>query len=317
MSKYTEVILPHIRWIDNDQEDPQMIMQRQPNTASLHIDSRLGYQDTDISNNIIVASNINQPQFPPIELIKNSRRGAIKHFQLFYYLDTIIAGYNDTFVMALQINPPDPPRYTVITVTIPPGVYGSVSDIGTALQTALNNWFIANWGAPPIPVATVTFNAPTISTLLGSLTITVNTMLITVPLLGIDPNCSFIANSEGMLILSANNSYPTPIDTDPRINFFSLVPFSYIDIISDALTRNSKLLSTTNTLSNYRVLHRIYDPQYGFNFYDYTEPLNWFNLNKDDILYQIDFRFIDQNGIPIPGAVTRNFWWLMQISLEK
>jgi hypothetical protein len=219
--------------------------------------------------------------------------------------------------MAMQVNTPDPPSYTIIEFIIPNGVY-NVESLGDAIENGLNDWFAANWGSVPLPVATVTYSAPIgdFPGLLGSLEIGV-TYLITIPLVAIDPDSTFISNSTSMLVLSAVNTYPTPTSEFTRLNFFSLSPYNYIDIISNTLSRSSKAPSTTNTATNYNSIHRIYSPQYGLNVYDYTQPLRWINLNSDDTIYNIDFRFVDSYGRNIQGALTRNFWHLSEWLLEK
>lgn len=310
---YPQVVLPHLSWLDNDNQDPQMTMNRAGNVAALHIDSRLGYNEFDPSNDIIVASNIGNGRAANPLFSHKVRRIATKHFELFFYLDNIIAGYNDHITMVLELRAPDAPRTEIIDITLDPGVY-DLTTLAAEIKNKLDAWFVANWLPPPFPVSTVTVNPPPAgSNLLGNLTITVNTFTLSTPFLGIDPNSSFIANSSSMLVLSDDNTYPVPSVQYIRVNFFSLSPYNYIDMVSRRLTQDSKNLSTTNTASNYTLFMRIYSPQYGFNKYDYSEPLLWTNVNFDTTIFDIDFRFIDNNGRLIKTAVRRNFWWLATI----
>lgn len=315
----TSVILPHVEWIDNNSSEPQMISWRNPSIASLNIDSRIGYGPTDDSSTILITTNNGNPQNPPGELVRNgSRRIALKHLELFFYLDNIISGYNDKITIKLLGVSPDPIRTFTINATLDPGVY-TVSELGTEIETQIQNYLNANWGSTPIPTATVTYNAGTSPTdgLLGNLTIQINTHTINLPNISVDPSSSFIANSTSMLVVSATNTYPVPTNNFIRINFFSLAPYNYIDVFSGTLNRNNKCPSSTNNLSNYQTIQRIYSPSYGFNVYDYSEPLRWININKDETLYQIDFKFVDNNGQSIKGAVTTNFWWLAEFLILK
>jgi hypothetical protein len=313
-----EVILPPLIYNDDNNLDPQMIMQRHPNTGSLDIDSRYGKDPLEDSSQLLIATNTNDATKPPNYLLKDARRIGMRHFELFFYLDNIVAGYNDTFQMVVQSQPPDPPRTTIVTVTLPSGVF-SLDQIASNIQDALNAWFVANWVPPPIPMATVTVipNPIGFPGLLGTLHITVNTFSLAPPLIAVNPSSSFIFNSPNMLVVSASNTWPTPTSTFININFFSLSPYLYIDIVSNLLTQDSKILSATNTGTNYSKFHRIYSPTYGFNVYDFTEPLVWTNVNKNNTSYNIDFRFIDSNGENIRGAVTQNFWWLAQLVYER
>lgn len=313
-----EIILPPFIYNDRDNLDPQMVMLRDPSTGSLDIDSRFGRGEFDNASSVLIATNSNNSNNSPNYLLKDIRRVAIKHLELFFYLDNIIAGYNDTFQMVLELRAPDVPRTEIITVTLTPGVF-NLAGIAQNIEDALNAWFLANWLPPPIPVANVAVVPPTLGFpgLLGTLNITVNTFTLSTPFLAVNPASSFIANSPSMLIVSAENTWPVPSVQEININFFSLVPYNYIDIVSDVLTRDSKLLSSTNTSTNYTKVHRIYTPDYGLNKYNYEQPLTWINVSKDNTAYNIDFRFIDSTGQEIKGAITRNFWWLMQLVTEK
>jgi hypothetical protein len=314
------VVLPHVTWIDNNNEEPQFISWRDPNIGALNIDTRLGYGAYEPSNDIMIASNRGNTQYSPGELIRNDvRRAALKHLELFFYLDNIIEGYNDNLILAFQIAPPGDPSYTTVDITIPPGVY-SLELLASTIEDLIDQFFVdLPWGTVPIPVATVTAHTSGISGegLLGFLSIIIDSGIIALNLVSVDPDCSFIINSTSMLVLSASNTYPNPSTETVRINFFSLCPYNYIDIISGVLSNNNKNPSSTNTLSNYNSIHRIYSPQYGYNKYDYTQPLRWININKDETIYQIDMRFVDNNGSLIRGAVTRNFWSLQEWLLEK
>lgn len=313
-NSYPQVVLPHLTWLDTNNQDPQMIMPRAGNIASLHIDSRLGYNEFDPSNDIIVASNIGVAGRGANPLFREDvRRVAPKHFELFYYLDNIIEGYNDQIEMVLEQRAPDPPRTEIINITLDPGVY-DLQALADEIKEKLDAWFVANWAPPPIPVSTVAIvAAPAGSNLLGSLNITVDTFSLADPYLAINPASSFIANSSSMLVLSASNTWPVPSVQFVRINFFSLSAYNYIDMVSYTLTRDSKNLSSTNTSSNYTLFMRIYSPQYGFNKYDFTEPLLWTNVNWDSSIFSIDFKFVDSNGKLIKTAVRRNFWWLLDL----
>ena len=305
----TNVVLPHINYIDNDNVDPQMVMPRHNNLGSLHIDSRLGYGPFEQSSDIMIASNIGRPGGAN-PLVQQVRRMGMKHLELFFYLDNIIQGYNDTLTIVLYTSTPSPFSF-LFSVTLTNGVY-DVPSMGAMMETLINGYLVANFGSIPIPVVTVTYTAPTISNLLGFLTFTCDILNI-----AIDPNCTFITNSSSMTVLSDKNTFPQPTSLSTRVNFFSLSPYNYIDIVSLGLTQNTKTPSTSNTGSNYILFHRIYSPQYGINKYRFHEPLLWTNISKDQSLFNIDFRFIDSNGQQIKGALTRNFWWLMEIALEK
>lgn len=313
-----EIILPPFIYNDTNNLDPQMVMLRDPNVGSLDIDSRFGKQPFDSSSNVLIATNANNTSFSPNFLLKEARRVAIKHFELFFYLDNIVAGYNDTFQMVLELRAPDPPRTEIITVTLQPGVF-NLAQIGQNIEQALDAWFVANWFPLPTPNATVTVVPPVLGFpgLLGTLNITVNTFTASTPYLAVNPASTFIANSPNMLVVSDKNTWPVPSVQEININFFSLTPYNYIDIVSDVLTRDSKLISATNTGTNFAKIHRIYTPDYGLNKYDYQQPLTWINVNKDNTSYNIDFRFIDSQGQEIKGAITRNFWWLMQLVYER
>lgn len=305
----TPIFIQPIEIEDTNNLDPQVITYRAPNTPGLYIDSTIRQDPTSNANRVLITtSNSNT-------LINRMRRIAVKDFTLYYYLDNIITGFNDTFTINFRTVAPDPPMTRTITVTIPQDIY-TIEELGMEIQNLLNAWAAANWGSVPIPVFTVTFMDSPVEGLFGQLNISA-TYLITPPLLAIDPNSTFVVGSEGMLALTRSNNFAVPTTPILKLSFFSDVPYKYIDITSNALTKDSKVQSTTNLDTNYRIIHRIVRPHVGYNIEVLNEPLNWININSDTCLTQIDFTFLGPDGVPIRGAISRDFWWLMEISMQR
>lgn len=304
------VLIPYYEYEDKNSLDPQVITYRAPNTPSLYIDSTANGVDPLAQCNSVVIRTPNNNI-----LINRIRRIAVREFTLFYYLDNIVTGFNDTFTMMFRVTAPDPPGMIPITVTIPPDNY-TIEELGSTLQTIINNWIIDNWGSEPTPVVTVTYVAPTIENLYGQLQITA-TYLLTVPLLALDPNCTFATGSAGMLALTRSNNFSLPTTPILLLSFYSDVPYKYIDVISFALTKDSKCQSTTNLDTNYKIIHRIVRPQKGYNIAQLNEPLNWINMNIDTCLTQIDFQFLGPDGQLLRNCISRDFWWLLELSCQR
>lgn len=309
MSKITPIYIPPIEIEDTNNLDPQVITYRAPNVPGLYLDSTIRRTSTANANSVVLTtSNSNI-------LINRIRRIAVKDFTLFYYLDNIITGFNDTFTINFRVIAPDPPSITAVTVTIPQDIY-TIEELGETIETLLNDWMVANWGSMPLPIFTVTYVAPTVEGLFGQLEITA-TYLISTPLIAIDPDCSFVVGSTGMLALTRSNNFVLPTTPILRLSFFSDVPYRYIDVVSHSLTKDSKIQSTTNLDTNYKIIHRIVRPHVGYNVEVLNEPLNWININADTCLTQLDFTFLGPDGLPIRGAITRDFWWLAEISMQR
>lgn len=312
---WTKILIPPQEFDESNNLDAQIIQCRAPNCPGLYIDSTVGKLPTDNANSVQISTNAGNPERYPNILINRIRRVAVKDFSLFYYLDNIIQGYNDTFTMSFKTQAPDPPEYRVITVTIPPDVY-TVQELGAKIEELLDAWAVANWGSVPIPDFTSTFIPPSVSDLYGQIAITA-TYLVAEPLLALDPNSTFAINSKGMMALTRSNNFASPTTPALLLSFFSDTPYPYIDVISNALTNDAKVQSMSNLQTNNRVIHRIIRPHRGFNTVSLTEPLNWFNMRIDTCLTQIDFTFLGPDGVPIRGAITRDFHWLCEISLQR
>lgn len=303
---------------DIEEVEPSLITYRSPNVPSLYIDSRLGKLPTSDASNVIIASNIANYSHSPHVLINGVRRLAVKNVNLFMYLDNITTGFNDVVTFGVKYE--SIPLLQSFSLTIPQGVY-SVQTLATTLQTLLDAHYTATWGSVPLPVVTVTYIAPVIgdesSGLYGSIEIGITYGIMPV-LVSIDPLCSFALNSPSMLVLSLNNTYPVPTVEKCRFSFFSLCPYNYIDIVSNDLTKDASITNKNNSLYNYSgIIYRMHNPKYGFNSYEITEPLNWINTAIDCNLTRLDFSFYGNGDQLVRGAITRNFWWTMQISLQR
>ena len=304
-----KVYLPPIEIEDTNNLDPQVVTLRAPNTPYLYIDSTIRQEPTANANNILITtSNSNL-------LINRMRRVAVKKFSLYYYLDNIITGLNDGFTMKFEVSAPDPPQVEIITFTIPSGIY-TISQLADKLQILIDAWVVANWPVGPVPTFTVQFVPTTIDGLYGQILISA-TYLATIPVLAIDPNCTFVTGSKGMLVLTRKNDYTTPTTEVLKLSFFSDVPYRYIDVISYALTKDSKAQSTTNLDTNYMIIYRIDRPHVGYNESNIVEPLNWSNMNLDTSLTQIDFQFLGPDGIPLRNCISRDFNWLCVLSMAR
>ncbi len=306
----TPVFLPPVEVEDTSNSDPQVITYRAPNTPGLYIDSTIRQLPTSNANTMQVNTSNNNV------LINRMRRIAVKDFTLFYNLDNIITDFNDSFVLNFTVAAPDPPSTTIVSVIIPQDVY-TIEELGQTLEQLLNDWMIANWvGPPPTPTFTVTFVPSTIEEGGGQLEITAS-YLISDPLLAIDPSCSFVIGSSGMLALTRSNNFAAPTTPILKLSFYSDVPYKYIDVVSYMLTKDSKIQSTTNLDTNYKIIHRIVRPIRGYNKEVLTEPLNWININADTCVTRIDFQFLGPDGVPIRSAISRDFWWLMELSMQR
>ena len=310
----TTVLLPYVNYIDDSDLETQKISILSQNRNTLYIDSALGHDDYDISSEILVASNINDPSNPPVVLINKARRGAVKKVTIFYYLDNIIAGFNDRLTVAIsEIG------YTLdCPLILPRGTY-TITQIGNVINTALQTYLTANWaGTLPIPTSTVTYAAPIFDNaqgLYGSLTITA--MGAISKFVGMNPASTFLSNGS-MAVLSSKNVYPIPTTNSiARMSFYSETAYEYVDIYSQELTENIKIQSTSNKTRSYQILVRLNNLNYGENTFNFYEPLNWINFRNDKVINQIDFRLQDKNGNLIEDAIMRDLRFRMEFIVEK
>lgn len=307
MDNLTKVLIPPLEYEDNNSLDPQVLTSRAPNTPYVYIDSTVGRSPTSNANNITISSPNNNI------LINRMRRIALKNLELFYYLDNIITGFNDVFQIIFKTQPPTTPITEIITVTIPQGNY-TIEELGDELQILLDAWITANWGSVPLPTITVTYTAT--GGIFGRLTIT-GIYDGEPALIAIDPFCTFVTNNEGMLALTRSNDFINPTTEELKLSFYSNVPYRYIDVISYALTKDTKATSTNNVNTNYKLIYRINRPQMGFNEYKPVEPLNWININIDTCLTMIDFQFLGPDGVPLRSCISRDFNFIMEIAQQR
>lgn len=317
--KYPEILIPPYEVIDDNNLDPQVLTYRAPNVPVLYLDSNFNRNPNANANSVLISTNFGNPESKPNIMINKVRRLAVKKFSLFFFLDNVVTGYNDVLTFGQQINPGA--TNTTFSITIPPDTYTDIASLGQVIEDLLNAYYVI-YGVDP-PVATVTFNPPPANAtgLYGQLVISVvwdGLGPSTEVLLSVDPSSPF-ANTD-MIALPRSNTFPVPTLGFPeaKLSFVSLTPYRFIDILSRALTNDAKIQSTNNLNTNTgTIIHRIYNPQYGDNIEVMKEPLNWINIRNDTNLTHIDFTFVGEDGVPIRGAINRDFNWLMSIALEK
>ena len=113
------------------------------------------------------------------------------------------------------------------------------------------------------------------------------------------------------------NFYFTPDTLHPIWKIYQYPLDDYIDILSDAFYKDTKMPSTANTHSKHNIICRINDVSYGTHHIILPQPLNWTNILYDRPVYSIDFRFLDVNGKSLNIATEESFRWLMTLMYEN
>lgn len=301
------VVIPFLDLQDNSDRDPQMITYREPNTSVLRIDSRIRRDPQSEASSIVLSTSTSGGISNP--LIKSDiRRICIKKVEFFFYPDNVIYNYNDTL------------EFDFVTLTIPhehftiqldAGVY-TVEELGQEIADKMQDWFDGQSYAVTVDY---TYIPPEDGNSLdGQIKLQLDGG-INSSSLSINPDCTFC--KYGSFSLNSLNSWPTAYTNLVLMSFYSVLPFPYIDIASNALTQDQKIVPTNTSYSNNDVIYRMFDLRYGENLYIETAPTAWLNINNNKSIYSIDLTFLDGYGNKIPSIKSRDCNIRMEILCQR
>lgn len=291
--------------------NPSYVTFRHHDSSRFYGDTRQGYGPFDPSSRVNVNSN---STLQSMLISDNVKKFAVRKWNLFYTVDNIIEGYNDTLQFGYRQQSP-PLLTTLGPITITPGFY-QIEQLGTEIVSKLQIWLNNHFGVP-VPNASFIFenNESDVDGLLGQLKLMVGG---TSNSLSIDPQCSFVSNRGDMFSLTSYNSYPNPIN-DPEsylvLSFNNINHCSYIDVVcSGDLTADIKLPSGNNIITNSNTIYRLNNIKRGLNIYDEEGELSWININRP--IYNFTLRFLDSKGDEIRGARTRDFYSWFEFAVQ-
>jgi hypothetical protein len=186
------------------------------------------------------------------------------------------------------------------SVNIPAGYYGTALSLSNALIAALNT----ETGASSLTFSTaVIANNPAAYTLnaVGGL-------------FYFDPTCTGVAKGRQLWNLPGDI---TP-SASKRIGTMFLMYTQYVDVISGAITKNSKMRSITSNYTS-RVAVRAYvggsQPPGEVSFYSPPVDLH-FAHRADEPIYDIDIMLLDQNGDMLYVSDPEKFMWNLTLGFE-